>query len=226
MNTLSDTSTSETPFSPSSEITKPPKTVKVWDPLVRVFHWSLVVFFFIAYFTEDDFQTLHTWAGYTVAALVGFRVVWGLIGSRHARFSDFVRTPKNIWRYVVAIPAGKAKRYIGHNPAGGAMVIALLLSLTGNTVFGMALYGADENAGPLAGTWLATFNEHTLKEIHEFFANFTLALVGLHVTGVIFSSLHHKENLVKAMVKGRKQMRADDFGSDVSTNSSISQIKE
>jgi cytochrome b len=185
-------------------------SVKVWDPLVRVFHWSLVLFFFTAYFTEDDFETLHVWAGYTVAALVGFRVIWGLIGTPHARFTDFVRSPAQVWRYVVAIPAGKARRYIGHNPAGGAMVIALLLSLAGTTLFGMALYGADEHAGPLVGTWIASFDEHTLKEIHEFFANFTLLLVGLHVAGVLFSSLHHRENLVRSMINGRKQARADD----------------
>jgi cytochrome b len=185
-------------------------TVKVWDPLVRIFHWSLVFFFFLAYFTEDDFETIHTWSGYTVAALIGFRIVWGLIGTHHARFGDFVASPSTIWRYVVAIPAGKAKRYIGHNPAGGAMVIALILSLAGTTLFGMALYGADEQAGPLAGTWIATFDEHTLKEIHEFFANFTLALVGLHVAGVIFSSFNHRENLPRSMVTGRKESRADD----------------
>lgn len=186
-------------------------TIKVWDPLVRIFHWSLVLFFFIAYLSEDEFETLHVWAGYSVAALVAFRLLWGLIGTRHARFSDFVQSPRGVWNYLVAIPAGKARRYIGHNPAGGAMVIALLLALTGTVVFGMATLGADENAGPLAGTWLASFNEHTLKEIHEFFANSTLALVFLHVAGVLFSSLHHRENLVRSMIHGRKEARADDI---------------
>lgn len=185
-------------------------TIKVWDPLVRIFHWSLVLFFFIAYLSEDEFETLHVWAGYSVAALVAFRLLWGLIGTRHARFSDFVQSPRGVWNYLVAIPAGKARRYIGHNPAGGAMVIALLLALTGTVVFGMATLGVDENAGPLAGTWLASFNEHTLKEIHEFFANSTLALVFLHVAGVLFSSLHHRENLVRSMIHGRKQRRDND----------------
>lgn len=186
------------------------KTLKVWDPLVRIFHWSLVLFFFTAYFSEDDFETLHVWAGYSVAALVAFRLVWGLIGTRHARFTDFVKSPKNVLSYLKAIPAGRSRRYIGHNPAGGAMVIALLLALTGTVVFGMATLGADENAGPLAGSWLASFNEHTLKEIHEFFANSTLVLVFLHVAGVLFSSIHHRENLVRAMIHGRKQAREGD----------------
>lgn len=186
------------------------KTIKVWDPLVRIFHWSLVLFFVIAYLSEDDFETIHVWAGYAVAALVCFRLVWGLIGTHHARFSDFVKSPSTIWRYVIAIPAGKAKRYIGHNPAGGAMVIALLLSLIGTTIFGMALLAADEQAGPLAGTWIASFDEHTLKEVHEFFVNITLALIGLHIVGVLFSSLHHRENLMRSMLHGRKASRAGD----------------
>ena len=195
------------------------QSIKVWDPLVRIFHWSLVFFFFLACFTEDDFETIHTWAGYTVAALISFRLVWGLIGSRHARFTDFVTSPKTLFNYLIAIPAGKAKRYIGHNPAGGAMIIALLISLAGTTFFGMATFAADENAGPLAGTWIATFNEHTLKEIHEFFANFTLVLVGLHIAGVLFSSLHHRENLVRSMITGRKKRNdISNADSDAKTN--------
>ena len=186
------------------------QTIQVWDPLVRIFHWSLVIFFFIAYFSEDDFETIHVWAGYSVIALVGFRLIWGLIGTHHARFSDFVKSPSTVWDYVIAIPAGKAKRYIGHNPAGGAMVVALLLSLIGTTVFGMALLGADELEGPLAGTWIASFDEHTLKEIHEFFVNSTLVLVVLHIGGVLFSSLHHWENLPRAMINGLKARREGD----------------
>jgi len=188
----------------------PPTSVRVWDPLVRIFHWSLVLFFLTAYLSEDDFETLHVWAGYTVAALVAFRLVWGLIGTRHARFTDFVRSPRRVIQYLKDIPSGRAKRYLGHNPAGGAMIVALLCFLGGTVIFGMATLGADENTGPLAGTWLASFDEHTLKEIHEFFANGTLMLVFLHVAGVIFSSIHHRENLARAMVNGRKEARNND----------------
>lgn len=186
------------------------RQIRVWDPLVRIFHWALVLFFFTAYLSEDVSATLHVWAGYAVAGLISFRLLWGLIGSRHARFTDFVRTPRNVLSYLKDIPAGRARRYIGHNPAGGAMVIALLAFLAATVIFGMATLGADENAGPLAGSWLASFNEHTLKEIHEFFANGTLTLVFLHVAGVLFSSLHHRENLVRSMIHGRKQARDDD----------------
>lgn len=187
-----------------------PKTVRVWDPLVRVFHWSLVLFFFTAYLSEDVSDTVHIWSGYAVGCLITFRLLWGLVGTKHARFTDFVRSPRSVLAYLKAIPAGKAPRYLGHNPAGGAMVIALLVSLTGTIVFGMATLGAHDQAGPLAGTWLASFNDHTLKEIHEFFANSTLALVFLHIAGVLFSSLHHRENLVRSMIHGRKQRRDND----------------
>ncbi len=182
------------------------REIKVWDPLVRIFHWSLVAAFFIAYFTEDDFLTLHAWAGYTVGGLVLFRVIWGFIGSRHARFSDFVRPPREAIAYLKDELTGHARRYIGHNPAGGAMVIALLVSLTLTVTTGLFVYGAGECSGPLSASlcdapkWLAEAGE----EVHEFFANFTLFLVVLHVAGVIWSGLLHHENLVAAMWHGRK----------------------
>lgn len=185
------------------------REVKVWDPLVRVFHWTLVIGFFTAYFTEGEEETLflHTWAGYTVAGLVLVRLLWGFIGTRHARFSDFVFRPATIKDYLVGVLKLKPKRYLGHNPAGGAMIVLLLISLTLTTFFGMSLYAVDENAGPLAG-WLGGLGEtweDIFKEVHEFFANFTLFLVVVHVAGVIVESLLHRENLARAMVTGRKR---------------------
>jgi len=181
--------------------------VKVWDPLVRAFHWLLVIGFFTAYFTEDDFLTVHVYAGYTVLALILMRLVWGFIGSRHARFSSFVTAPRVAWQYVKDTLMFRAKRYLGHNPAGGAMIVLLLISLLITTMTGLAAYGASETAGPLAG-WLGNIGEtgeDVIKEVHEFFANFTVFLVVIHVAGVIFESLAHRENLVRAMVNGYKQ---------------------
>jgi cytochrome b len=182
-------------------------TVKVWDLPVRLFHWSLVAAFTLAYLSEDDLLTLHVVAGYTIAGLVLFRLVWGLIGTRHARFTDFVKPPAEVVSYIRDILAFRARSYVGHNPAGGAMVIALLISLVLTSVSGLAVYGAKEMAGPLAATFsgISPFMAEALEEVHEFFANFTLLLVVLHVAGVLLASFQHKENLVRSMVTGIKQ---------------------
>ncbi len=183
-------------------------TVPVWDPLVRIFHWTLAGSFFVAYLSEDDFMTLHEWAGYTVAALVGFRLVWGLIGTRHARFSDFVAGPRKVTRYLGGLVTGDAPRYLGHNPAGGLMIVALLASLAATALAGMAMLGM-EGAGPLAGI-VPRGDGEILEDAHEFFANLTLLLVFLHVAGVLVSSLLHHENLVRAMITGRKPKHVGD----------------
>ena len=111
--------------------------VKVWDIAVRVFHWSLVVLFFVAYFTGDDEDVLHVYAGYGVLALVVFRIVWGFVGTQHARFSDFIYGPAATLRYVKSLFSPKPLHYLGHNPLGGWMVVALLLSLIGTCWSGL-----------------------------------------------------------------------------------------
>ncbi len=178
----------------------------VWDILVRLFHWTLVAAFFIAYITEDDYITIHSWAGYTIIGLLAIRIVWGFIGTKHARFSDFVFAPKTIMQFLKDTFALKAKRYIGHNPAGGAMVILLMLSLIITTLSGLVIFGIEESQGPLA-EWVSGFShfwEEVFEGVHEFFANFTLFLVFVHVAGVLLESLIHRENLVAAMVSGKK----------------------
>ncbi|MEJ2687316.1 MAG: cytochrome b/b6 domain-containing protein, partial [Gammaproteobacteria bacterium] len=120
--------------------------VKVWDPLVRVFHWTLVIAFFTAYFTEEDLLQVHTLAGYTVLGLIAVRFVWGLVGTRYARFSSFVFRPGTVIAYVKDVVALRARRYLGHNPAGGAMVVLLLVSLLVTTFSGMAIYAAEHQA--------------------------------------------------------------------------------
>lgn len=181
--------------------------VKVWDPLVRVFHWSLVAVFVIAYAaSEDEWIDVHTIAGYVVFGLVVLRILWGIIGPRHARFSDFVQSPATVFRYLGGLLRLRAPRYLGHNPAGGMMVVMLLVMLLVTTLTGIAYYGAEHSTGPLAGLMtLSPYYAHWLEEIHEFSANFTVALVALHVCGVVVDSFLHRENLVKAMVTGRKR---------------------
>jgi len=183
--------------------------VKVWDPLVRVFHWSLVTAFAVAYITEDHYLGLHTQAGYTIIGLVLFRLVWGVIGTRHARFSDFVRGPGAVRDYLKGLLHKRPAHYLGHNPAGGWMVITLLVALLLTTLSGLLTYGIGENAaGPfayLAGNPAGYWSE-ALEEVHEFLAHFTVLLVFVHVAGVIVSSRLHHENLVRAMLTGRKPL--------------------
>lgn len=185
-----------------------PSTVKAWDPLVRIFHWSLVFFFLLAFATEDDWMNLHVWAGYAVAMLVGFRLLWGVIGTRTARFPTFVKSPRVALQHLGAMCTGKAPHYLGHNPAAAMMIVALLGSISLIVLSGMILIAAD-GQGPLAGTMFASINAEAMEEIHEFFANFTLLLVFGHVAGVVISSLLEGENLIRAMITGRKKTRPE-----------------
>lgn len=185
--------------------------IKVWDPLVRIFHWSLVLAFIIAFITEEDFLAIHTFAGYTVFGLIVLRVIWGIIGTRHARFSDFIYSKETIKQFIKDTLSFRAKRYLGHNPAGGAMIILMIISLLITSFTGIAVYGAEEQAGPMASLFSQShgFWGEAFEETHEFFANFTLLLVFIHVSGVIVESFIHKENLVKSMITGMKTSETD-----------------
>jgi cytochrome b len=183
-----------------------PPEIRVWDPLVRIGHWLLVIAFSVAYHTADELETVHVWAGYTVGVIVLVRILWGVVGNHRARFTKFVRGPRAVGAYLVGLVRGGSRRYLGHNPAGAAMVVALLLALATTVGSGLALYAADEGEGPLAG-WVAKRHatEEALEEVHEVAGNVTLALVFLHVAGVLASSLAHRENLIRSMVTGRKR---------------------
>lgn len=198
------------------------KWVSIWDPVVRLGHWLLVIAFFTAYLTEDDFLTQHVWAGYLVGGIVAFRLVWGFVGTRYARFGEFVRSPAKVVRYVRDMRSRRARRYLGHNPAGGAMILALLVSISGTVYSGLMVHAYENHAGPLAGLVAdgaavnATHRERHAdedaedfwEEAHEVLANLTLLLIALHIMGVLVSSYLHRENLVRAMVTGKKHPTA------------------
>jgi cytochrome b len=184
-----------------------PSTVKAWDPLIRIFHWSLVICVLLAFVSEDDWSTLHLWSGYAVSLLIGFRLLWGLVGTRTARFTSFVRSRRAVMQHLKAMLTFKAPHYLGHNPAAAVMVILLLTSIALVAFSGMVLI-AGEGQGPLAATFFSTWHGGWIEETHEFFANFTLLLVIFHLAGVLFSSLVEGENLAKAMLTGRKKMRS------------------
>jgi cytochrome b len=198
-------------LSRESTLSPGPKMVHVWDPLVRLFHWSLAASFMIAFLTEDDLLVVHVWAGYIILGLILVRLVWGFVGPRHARWSDFIKEPREIIAYLKDAMRFRASRYLGHNPAGGAMVIALLVSLAATGLSGLAVYGAQELSGPLA-PMLGGLSEgwaHLMEDIHEVLANLTLLLVLLHLAGVAFASLEHRENLVRSMITGLKRSETE-----------------
>lgn len=167
------------------------RMVRVWDPFVRLFHWTLVLLFAAAYLTGDELDRAHELLGYAIIALLAMRIVWGFVGGEHARFRDFVQAPTTVLAYARDTIAGKARRYIGHNPLGGVMVLLLIAGLltTAGTGWLMTVGGESE--------WL--------EEVHEVAANFMLLLIVLHVAGVLFSSLAHGENLVRGMITGLKR---------------------
>lgn len=170
-----------------------PAEVRVWDPLVRIFHWSLATGFSVAWLTGDEAKTVHIFVGYLVLGLIAFRILWGLVGTRHARFSDFVYRPATVIGFLKDMLGRRAKRYIGHNPAGGAMILALL-----------AIVGAISATGVMMTTD-AYWGVEWVEDLHEGSVNLGLVLVGLHVLGVVFASFEHGENLVRSMITGRKR---------------------
>ncbi|WP_428546623.1 cytochrome b/b6 domain-containing protein [Profundibacter sp.] len=193
--------------------------IKVWDPLLRLFHWSLVASIAIAWLTSEDGEALHEWAGYAALGLIAFRLVWGLIGPHYARFTQFICGPKEVITYTRDILGKREKRYIGHNPLGAIMVVALLATTAATGVTGwlmvepermsmlpeMPAFVTPAYADSDEEREYGEGDEKVLKDIHELFANLLLLLIFLHVSGVIYAGRHHKENLARAMVTGKKR---------------------
>jgi cytochrome b len=207
--------------------TSRPARTLVWDPLLRFGHWALVAAFAVAYFSAEEEtggpDPLHIWGGYIVGTIVVLRVVWGFVGPRNARFSHFVRSPVVALAYFRDLLYGRARRYMGHSPAGGAMVVALLVCLAATVTTGLMAYG-EQGKGPLAAVVVTDANangneaehralaktggeqtESAIGELHGLLANITVALVVAHIFGVAVASFVHKENLVLAMITGRKR---------------------
>jgi cytochrome b len=188
------------------------RRIRVWDPFVRIFHWSLAVAFAVAFLTEDELASVHEFAGYIVGALVATRVLWGFVGPRHARFADFVFRPATVLAYTKALVTFRAERHLGHSPAGGAMVVVLLVFLALSVATGiMADQGDGRGAGlAVVSSALADSDEgeregSALGDVHAALSNFTFLLVLLHVGGVVLASFVHRENLARAMITGDKR---------------------
>jgi cytochrome b len=169
------------------------KARRVWDPFVRVFHWSLLACVLLNEFAVDDGETLHQWLGYAALALVGLRIVWGFVGTRHARFADFLPTPRRVLRHVTALFDGAPEHHWGHNPLGALMVFALLAM-----VLALGLSG-----------WLQTTDAYWgvewVQELHEALAEGLLWLAGLHAASALVMGRIERTRLIKAMVTGTKE---------------------
>ena len=170
--------------------------ILVWDAPVRVFHWLIVLCFVGAYFTAevDRWRPVHVALGYTVVGLVVFRFIWGLIGTRYARFSSFVRGPRAVIRYAGSVLRGRSQPYIGHNPAGALAIVALLLLALAVTASGWATYSEIGD----------------FEDVHEAAVNIMLVVIGVHLAGVLLDSWLHRQNLVGAMITGRKLGRLEE----------------
>lgn len=176
-------------------MTATPK-LPVWDRFVRVFHWSLVLSFAGAWWSTEHIDWVHKGCGYAALALVLARTVWGFTASGHARFSSFVPGPRQLGRYLLALLGRREPRYLGHNPAGSVMVLFLLIAVLVIAVTGWML------------TLDAFWGNGTVEDVHLWVVDLTLAAVVLHVLANVYASLRHRENLVVAMVTGRKRASA------------------
>lgn len=181
--------------------------IRVWDPVIRISHWLIVASFFTAYFSRESYIHLHSLAGYTLGTVVTIRIIWGFVGSYHARFSNFVSTPSRAVRYVIDSLQNNAERYHGHNPAGGLMVVVILVMLILLAVSGIVLYAAQEQAGPAAAWFVDSSDrfDETIETIHEVISDLLIVLLGIHLSGILIESLLHRENLVRAMINGYKK---------------------
>ncbi|MBB4199283.1 cytochrome B [Rhodoblastus sphagnicola] len=175
------------------EVLPPLSQVRVWDPVVRLFHWSVVAGCVLNLAVFTDGKGAHRWIGYAVALALAIRIVWGFVGARYARFSEFVPRPSALAAYLKALARGRAPRFLGHNPAGAAMMLALMALLAGVSLTGWML------------TLDAWFGDDNLEELHEALANVIVVFAGAHVAAALFESWRHGENLVRAMITGRKR---------------------
>ena len=174
--------------------------VKVWDPVVRIFHWTLALGCIANLTVLRDVQPAHEIVGYVILGAIAIRILWGFVGSAHARFSDFIPGPRKLLDYLGSRVRGKAPRYVGHNPGGALMMLALvglatICSVTGVMMEQDAFWGVE---------WVEDF--------HKSAANLILALAVFHVLAALVESWHHRENLIRAMITGRKRVAT---GTDV-----------
>lgn len=192
------------PRGPEGVSTTPLQSVRVWDVPTRVFHWTLAAAFAGEWLTRDGrYFNLHEFLGYAIGSLVAFRILWGFAGTRWARFASFPLSASAAWRYLRGLARRSPEPHVGHNPAGSWAIYALLLLAAVQVVTGIVALGAEKRLGPLAGLFSYATGD-VAHELHEALAWAMLAVVALHVAGVVVGSLVERENLVGSMLSGRK----------------------
>ncbi|CAK0781158.1 membrane hypothetical protein [Gammaproteobacteria bacterium] len=179
--------------------------ILIWDWPIRIFHWLLAGCLVVAWVTAESDRLLdwHVFAGSLMLVLLGFRLMWGALGSRHARFSAFPFRPVLAWNYVRRVLTGRTDRHLGHNPAGSLAIYLMLLLIGLVCGSGLLVLGVEEGHGPLASLFNPKAGDW-VREGHEMLTNLLLITVAIHVVGVIVASWLHRENLVVAMLDGRK----------------------
>jgi len=186
---------------------KTTQQIRVWDPLVRLFHWLLAVCFLIAYVVEDDRLNLHVLVGSILFGLVIFRLIWGIMGTEHSRFADFICSLKQIMRHFRDLVRLHPAQHTGHTPIGGVMIVLLLFGLLLLTLSGVMLYALEGALLPFAGLITGVDLDTTIliEHMHGRTADLLALLVLFHIAGVLFESLLQKQNLVRAMITGFKK---------------------
>ncbi len=200
---------------------------EVWDIAVRVFHWSLVLLVtttaITGFLAAEWWLDFHVWAGYGIALLLMFRLAWGFVGSYYARFASFLFPLGELSSHLRDVMGGKSKQYIGHNPAGALMVFALIFVLFGLVISGLIGLGGQENLG-----LLAAFADHqsaiVALELHEILSFLLLAMIIAHLLGVAVESFLSRENLVQAMITGKKNVKAHPFVTTFSTGQIVTRV--
>jgi cytochrome b len=183
--------------------------MKVWDVPVRLFHWSLVLGFVLAYLSaEAHILEVHVLIGYALIFLLTFRVVWGFAGNQFARFKSFIFSPQETMNYLRSMGTGHPMHYYGHNPVGALMVFGMLALLMAIFTSGLVALAVIDFDGPLLflANRMSDDSSYFFHHAHDFLVDVALLLIPLHLLGVISGSVQHKENLAKAMVTGVKQV--------------------
>ncbi len=183
--------------------------IMVWDGVIRVFHWTLVFGVVAAYLCATyRIGHVHVLIGYFLTGTLLIRLVWGLGGSRYARFTSFMFNRKETLQYLRTLVNGSPRHYAGHNPAGALMVFALLGLLSLVYLTGLLSLACIDFDGPLVAftSQIDDQTSYLIRHLHGWLVNIGIALVGLHLLGVVSGSIQHRENLVKAMVTGKKNI--------------------